>query len=148
MYPNRVWAFLFALIGASALYFGIKASYHLYLYQTETASTTALTTTWTLDEPSNAHYVPQGSYTYVVDGITYSATSDLPRQIYRNRWAAEEDIASYDQKQWSVWYDPAHPSRSTLQKFFPIKECLSTALVLAILGYLIWLKTYVNRTRF
>ncbi len=145
MYSNKVWFLLIGIIGASALFFGAKTAVKLYYYYTETTSTAATSTEWTLQEVSRTRYLPVGHYTYVVSDVTYSGMTELS-QAYRNRWAAEEDLATYPQRTWKVWYDPDSPARSTLQKNFPIKESFSTLVLIAILTYLLWLGTYVNRT--
>ena len=146
MYANKAWLLLVAIVGASALFFGGKAAYKLYFYYTETASTQTLSTAWTLEEASRTRFLPTARYTYAVDGLSYSGETQFSSQVYRNKWAAEEDLATYPEKSWTVWYNPNHPARSTLQKSFPVKESFSTALLLAIFGYLIWLGLYVNRT--
>ena len=85
-------------------------------------------------------------YTYTANGLTHNGETEFYNQVYRNKWVAEDDLAAYPQKTWKVWYDPSHPERSTLQKNLPVKESLSTLLLLTILGYLIALGNYVNRT--
>ncbi len=146
MHANRVWLLLILIIGASALFFGLKTSYKLYLYYTETTYTIALSTKWSLEELSRTRYIPTAHYTYSVNDTLYSGETELSSQVYRNRWSAEEDLATYPGRTWRVWYNPHHPTYSTLQKRFPIKESFSTALLIAILGYLIWLGFYVDRT--
>lgn len=146
MYGHRVLLLLILFVGLGTLFFGVQASYKLYRYYTETTYTVAQSTEWSLQEYSRTRFIPKARYQYVIRDTSYTGETELTGQVYRNRWAAEEDLATYPQKVWKVWYDPSHPERSTLQKSFPFKATLSTALLICILGYLIWLSSYVKRT--
>ncbi len=137
MYTNRVWLLLLAIVGASTLFYGAKTGYKLYCYYSESTYTVTQTTEWVLVERSRTRFFPRARYTYLINGVTYSGETELSSRVYRNKWAGEEDLASYPQKPWKVWYSPARPYHSTLQKNFPLKDTLSTTLLIVILGYLI-----------
>jgi hypothetical protein len=86
----------------------------------------------------------QGHYHYQFKGQAYIQTEVLPER-YLNLWAAKEAAARLSAKSWQVWINPAAPLDSTLQKKFPLKESLYTALLWILLLYFIGLGYYAAR---
>jgi hypothetical protein len=75
----------------------------------------------------------------------YSGASVLTDEPFRNRWGAQEAITQYAAKEWRVWFDHKDPDYSSLQKKFPLKECVSAIFLWGLLLYFLWLGFYVAK---
>ena len=145
--PRYFWPVVFAPFALAALCFSWSAGRELYTYRVLTAQTKAQSVQWAVVELSDERYVLQGNYIFRVDGIEHagSTTFDHP---YRNAWAANKAMPEYANKQWEVWYSPKNLLYSSLQKNFPLKECVSAIILWGLLVYFIGLKLYCSKNDF
>lgn len=133
------------VISIIALWFSCRAFLGIYRYFVLNSETLSSQVEWSVKELSDEKYVLHGKYVYLVNGESYTSETTLSHFPYRNHGAAERVIPEYAAKQWSIWYSPHNPAFSTLEKKFPIKECVSSVLLWSIMIYFICLKNYVAK---
>ncbi|MBA3815852.1 MAG: DUF3592 domain-containing protein [Parachlamydiaceae bacterium] len=145
MHKNTIYrAFLLAVILVTLWYSGI-AIYRYYNYGRLTAQASLTSSEWQIQEVAEDEFYLEATYKFSVRQQVYAGRTSWPREFYRNRWAAEKDIP-YVQKHHSVvWYQPSNPTHSSLQKKFPLKECLSAIVLWGLLLYFTWLGFYITR---
>ena len=147
MHKNLWWqAFLIAVF-LIVLWYSGTALYRTYNYSRLTAKTTPTSIKWDVLELSDDEFVMEGNYTFEVKGKTFEGNTPLKNSIYKNRWAVEEDLPKMDKVKWGVWYNPSNPDYSSLQKKFPVKECLSAVFMWVLFLYFLWLGFYVSKFR-
>lgn len=141
-----VWQAVFCLMMLVALWFSLTALYRVYVYARLNSSAPATVVAWSVEELSSDHYALHAKYTFSVQGHLYEGETTLDEEKgYRNSWAAEKAIPEHAAMTWTAWYSPSNPKYSSLQKTFPLKECLSSLVLWGILIYFIGLKYYVMR---
>lgn len=130
---------------AVVLSYTAVALYRYYNYSILTAKTEATSTKWTIQEKADDEFLLVSHYQFDVNGKIVVGETVFKDEVYRNSWAAEQDIAKYTLRKWDVWYSPRNPDDSTLQKNFPLKEVLSAGFLWCLLLYFLWLGYYVSR---
>lgn len=155
MHNNPVFLTFLAFLGLIVIGYGAVALYKYYRYTILTASAPAVIEKWSIEAdlrqwPMNLlfedAYRVQADYSFVTDQIKYEGKT-IFREKYRNTWAAEQSQKKMEQENWIVWYQPGNAHYSTLQKNFPLKECVSAGVLAALLLYFIWLGSYVTKYR-
>lgn len=145
---SRLWKIFNILFAVAALLFTGKSLHKLYLYNLFNTQTYASSTNWSIKEISkDEQYALQANYSFVIGGTTYSGEDIIYVPPYRNAWAAEQGIKENTSKRLAVWYYSQDPKYSSLQKYFPIKECLSTLVIWGLLFYFIGLRTYTAKLK-
>jgi len=99
---------------------------------------------WSITSLSDNSFVLLADYSFRLKGGSYQGKTRWQEE-YLNQWAAEEAVTRLEKTALSVWYDPSSPERSSLQKLFPLKSSLYTALLWALGIYFLGLAYYVNR---
>jgi hypothetical protein len=145
MHKNPLWLTFLGIVTLAMFWFAGKGLYHLYIYDTLSASTIVNVTDWSVKEVATDRYAPYAHYSFSVGEKEYKGEDALDYPIYRNAVSMERELPNLSLKSWKGWYNPADPSRSALQKHFPLRELISAALVFGLLLYFIWLGYYVNR---
>jgi hypothetical protein len=144
-HKNRLWlAFLGILFLIVAWYMGI-AFYQLYRYSHLTAKTELSEITWSIKPLSEEEFVPDAKYAFHVDGKIFHGETTLKKKTFKNKWAAEQSLAELTKEFRVVWYSPSNLNNSSLQKKFPLKECLSSAALWGLFVYFLWLGVYVTK---
>ncbi len=139
MHKNPAWLAFLAVVGLCTLWYTVTAVLAVQQYLAESATAMATERHWTIEEVDSDFFLPHLSYHYHVGNAVYNGKTTLPRPAARNAEGAQDLIRSLEKEPWTVWYDPSHPERSSLQKSLPIKECLSAATLLGVFVYLVWL---------
>jgi hypothetical protein len=150
MYKNPFWILFLAFLSLVTAWYVGRAFYLVYEYSVLQRNVPAKTIEWRVDELSDEQFVPEAAYTYEVDGKTYEGKGLWTEQIYRNAYAAQLAIMAFKQspkRSWTIWFDPTEITHSSLQKTFPIKECIYAGLLSGILLYFIGLGYYVSRQK-
>jgi len=124
------------------LWFSGKAAVRLYSYYTLTAHASLSRMDWSIREISSDHYAVEAHYEFLANEAVEKGDVSFDEPPFRNTYAAEVGIKAYEAQNWTVWYNPNHPSNSSLQKKFPYKECISAALLWVLLFYFVWLGHY------
>lgn len=145
MHKNPIWLIFLASVGILVMWFSGALLYKLYNYSVLTASTQTVELQWSVKEISDESYILEARYSYVVKGEKKRGAASLYDMPYWNAWAAEKAIAEFSSKPWKVWYSPSNSDYSTLQKKFPLKECISTGVLWLLFIYFTWLGFYVAR---
>ncbi len=146
MHNNFLWqAFLVVVLLVTLAYSGI-ALYHYYAYSHLTAQTDDISAMhWQIQEKSDTAFVVKADYTFTIQQQAFEGSTAWTKEPYLNRYAAEQAIKLMTGEHWQVWYDQHNPHRSSLQKQFPIKECLSALFLWVLLLYFVWLGYYVAK---
>lgn len=146
MHKNLLWqAFLTVVLLVALGYSGI-ALYHYYAYARLTVHTTSITSMqWQIQEKADDEYILKTDYVFNVGEQAFQGSTLWPREPYRNRYAAEQIIKARSGEHWQVWYDEKDPRHSSLEKHFPLKECLSAIFLWGLLFYFVWLGYYVAK---
>ena len=145
MHKNYIWLAFLALTTGAVGWYTIKALYLLYLYAALNAQAPADNVLWGVEQIKNEKFVLKARYNFVAKGEKYAGETLFKNDLYWNHWAAEESIKVYEQKDWVVWYASTNPQYSTLQKNFPLKECISSAILWTLLFYFFGLGYYTAR---
>lgn len=145
MHKNKFWLALLFVIMSVMLWYGGLASYKLYDYYTLSEKSTAVIAKWSVKKLNGEDFRVHAVYTYNVDGKIHSGETTFTDEKFLNPRAAERAIPDYANKKWIVSYQPKKEHHSTLQKKLPLKECISAAVLLALLIYFVSLGFYVTR---
>lgn len=156
MHKNSLWlSFLGALLLLVTI-FGSISFYKVWDYTRLDAITSAEKIDWSIVELKRHSlfeligfgdelFTLRGEYSFRVGENIFLGSTTLTEPLFRNLYAVEEELISIRTKPAKVWYDSSNPSYSSLQKKFPFKECLSTAIMLGLLLYFIWIGYKVGR---
>lgn len=146
MHKNVLWKAFLAAIFVTTLWFTIVAVYRYQDYKNLKEQVPVTEIQWKVIEESSESFTLQAYYRYAIDDKFFKGSSPW-KEIYRNNWAAEQDIKEFSKIQWKVWIDPAHPDHSSLQKKFPLKECISSIVLWGIFLYFLILGFYVGKIK-
>jgi hypothetical protein len=148
VHKNVFWrAFLLVVTLTTLIYSGIATyRYHAYLSLSAKQPLTG-PISWDVEEKSSEDFILISNYTYQVNGLSYSGETKWSDTPYRNGWAAQQAIEVSAKESFTVWYDPSDPSYSSLQKHFPLKECVYAVFLWGLLLYFVWLGYYAGSYR-
>jgi hypothetical protein len=147
MHKNPYWLAFLGIVAVATAWYGYGAIRSVQDYVALSAETAAFATNWSYEEVTSDTYQPRVVYHYRVGDGIYSGEALLPHPKSRNPGSAEEMVHSLSEQQWTVWYAPSYPNRSSLQKSLPVQECLSAITLLGVFTYLIWLGYSVGMAR-
>lgn len=146
MNPNLYWRLFLALIGCCVIGYTGVTLYRIYHYVTLSERVPAKVFEWTVKERSSGDdYRVYGRYTFSFKEREAQGESVVESDKFLNPWSAKQAIPQYQARSWEVWVNPRNIHDSALQKYFPLKECISTVTLWGILLYFIWLGFYVNK---
>lgn len=144
MNKNPVLLSLLSLIFAAMLWYGIPAAYHLHEYYSLTKTTEPTDIKWFVDEISSEDFRVGATYSYIVDAATHQGETIFNDMTFRNPSTADDELKVKATKTQVVFYDPQNADHSSLQKKFPTKECVSTAVLFLIFLYFALLGIYTS----
>jgi hypothetical protein len=145
-HKNWFWQLFLMAIGAIVLWYTGSAAYGLYQYHRLNREMQAHSVQWAVKKEADDAYFLIAKYQFsplqnsLVEGETI-----FKFPIFWNAWAAEKAIPEYAAKSWLVYYVGNNPSISSLQKNFPLKECISATVLWGILIYFLWLDRYISK---
>lgn len=148
MHQNRIWQAFLIIITLVVLWFSMMTLHKVYKYIKLSAHTPAQEVFWSIKEVSDERFLIEGHYTFLVNKKKIQGVSLLSDSLFRHSWAAEQAIPEYIKKEWMVWYSPRDLEYSSLQKNFPLKECISMVLLWGVLAYFIGLGYYIAGLNF
>lgn len=148
MHKNIFWLCFLGVIAACTLGYTSFTAYQLWGYAAYSQEVEPQELLFNV-VLRNGEFYTVAHYSYVYQGKQIKSHSELAGSDL-NRWAAEKKIknlqtGSLQKRLPQAWINPRKPHDSTLQKNFPIKECISTTLLWGIFGYFLWLGFYVAR---
>lgn len=144
MHKNPIWLTLLVITCLTTAWMTSKTYFSMRRYLALNESTIATKMEWSYETRSDEEFVPEGHYYFQYNGKTYEGISLLRNTVLLNESAAEDAIQHLSKKQFKIWFNPTNPKESSLHKSFPLKECLSTAILWGILLYFIGLGYYVG----
>ncbi len=100
------------------------------------------TVKWSIHERDEEAYLYHVSYTYRLGDDAYENRYLFKKPVFINLLGAEHDLASFSAEVKSAWVSGQNPSYSSLQKTFPVKESISTAILWLIFIYFALLGKY------
>lgn len=143
MHKNFVWLCFLSLATGAVGWFTLKALYMVYLYISLNATAPVEDLKWGVEQLSADQFVMKADYTFIAKEKQYSGETLFKDDIYWNPWVAEDALKVYSQKDWTVWYSSGNPQYSSLQKKFPLRECISAGVLWILLFYFLGLGYYV-----
>ena len=126
---------ILSLVIGAFLWFSLQAGYGMWRYSRLSALVPVEIQKWSVEQAS-AKFLLAASYTYVVEGQSYTGKTIFYEPAFLNSLSAEAQRAKWAEYQYQAWYNPTSPGDSSLQKLFPYKRGAYALLVLCILGYL------------
>lgn len=141
---NPVWLSLLGLNFAAILWFGIPLSFHLYDYYALTETTKPSDLKWFVEKQGSEDFRVGANYSYLVNTISYEGETIFNDMTFRNPSSADDQLKLKASQTHLVFYDPQNVNHSSLQKKFPTKECVSTAVLFLILLYFVLLGIYTS----
>lgn len=145
MHKNPYWLGFLTFIALVVVGYTAFAGVDFYRYWALSKKTEPVAVEWFVKELSPEAFIPVAHYRYKVAGHEYRGRTFFNKRPHLNRLAAEEAIKRLKLEQKRVWYRPDTPGRSTMQKNFPIKKAVYTAILWALLIYFIWLGYHVKK---
>jgi len=145
MHKNILWLTFLGIVGVVTLWFTGVATYRYYEYTDLNSHTTTSSVEWLIKEHTEDNYTLEAYYQFKANNHLFKGVSHFADESHLNRWAAEQMIKSNSSHLWTVWYAQNNPDHSSLQKNFPIKECLSAIFLIGLFLYFLWLGFYVAR---
>lgn len=145
MYKNQVWYALLTTIFLAAIWYSIDSGYSLYQYSTKSSTAPPQNIQWSVKAKASDYYIIVADYSYKVQGKPIEGRSVFDAKGFKNIPAANHAIEVFSKKKWTVWFSPKNPQNSTINRFFPLKSCIYTAILWAILFYFFWLGIYIKK---
>lgn len=148
-WPGRIFIGLLLILTLGYTYYsGSK----WIRYATLTHRVPVTTVYWSMHSFDHDTFAAQADYEFRFNHILYKGRTLWDHgERYRNPWALEGPLETLSNQKWKVWFDPANPNHSSLQKKFPVKECVSTAILWLLMSYFIVLgmrgKTHANNNK-
>lgn len=146
MHKNIYWLSFFILISVCVLSYTGYTVFALYQYQRLTDQVPVSHIEWSTVELGEEKFAPQAAYQFFLGGRSYTKHHTW-QEHYLNAWAANEAKNQLALKRWKAWVDPSHPDYSSLQKTFPIKECISAIVLWGLWSYFFFIGQYVSTYR-
>lgn len=145
MKHKQIFVAFLACIGLVVLWFSFNSSYKVYQWVTQTKSTKPLKIEWDIEQQASDRYMIVAAYTFKDKGKEVFGQTEFHSKKYKSIETAKHFIDEYSHNNWVIWYSPSQPQNSTINRFFPLKSCLYTAIVWCIFLYFIWLSYYVGK---
>jgi Protein of unknown function (DUF3592) len=144
MLSKRFWTIFLTVLGLVALWYGSVMLYRVFEWNRLRAQPVLTKVLWTVQEQSSERFVLKADYSFEVDGKVYSGTHLFKDSPYRNAWGAEHALIAYQNQSWHAWFDPSNPTHSSLEKRFPLKDCVYAITLLGIFLYFLFLSRWIE----
>lgn len=145
MHKNHSWLAFLSVIAFVVLGYSAHTLWQVYQHEQLTEQTKPTEIEWSVWSKSSDQFYLHANYTSKVNGKSWKGKTTLTQPLFRNRMAAQQAIPKHAEKPWSIWYSPSSPKHSSLQKKFPLQECISAGVLWTVLIYFTWLGYYVGK---
>lgn len=142
---NRLSKALILISSIAAIWFSFFFVRDTHAYLRADQRSRAAIYSWEVKEKSGSEYLLYAQYSFDYKGVKYESSTLFKQPIFLNRPSAEKAILDLQDKPWSVWLDPANPSFSTLQRYFPFQEGIKAALCVLVTIYFVFLRVTSRR---
>lgn len=155
VHRNSLFSGFLVVLAIAALAYSVIALYKYYNYIRLNDEATPSSIEWSVHVekkiwPFNLFwddtYRIQGDYNFEAEDKMWHGTTQF-KEKYLNEWAAKKAIEANKEKSRRIWYNGNKKNHSTLQKKFPLKECVSAGVLWALFLYFLWLGFYVANYR-
>ncbi len=143
---KKIWKGLFFLLLLCALFIGVQLGRELKKFFILRAKTKVELDSWKAVEVEPDHFSPAVSYQFAVGDQTFSGEYFFERTVFPNEAACLAKVERFEKLPWDVYFSPGNPEVASLQKNFPFKKSVHMLLVLAVLGYFVWFRGYLQNT--
>lgn len=140
----KLWVALIAISSAVAILFVSIAAKETWKYFSLNSSTSAEILEWNVTEVSSSRYALEANYRYQVGSVFHTCKRSLDSPRFLNRYAAENQIKSWQRKSWRVWYNERDPSHSFLERNFPRKQLFHALLTFGVAAYFYFSRHLLN----
>lgn len=141
---NKWFLSLLALFFGVFLWYGSITAYKLYLFYSIDSKIKPVSITWKIEQKSEEKFLIWANYSFKVKEKIYQGSDQLEEGPYRNLYAAEKSKTQAEQNKWVILYSQNNPEINTLERNFPYKESLYTAIMVFLILYFIGLATYTE----
>lgn len=148
MKPNWIWYVFLSVI--ASLIIGYTAFFlaKAYDYVLLTKQVPASSVNWSVYSRDEDVFAAQADYTFSFEGKQYAGRTIWDDgERYPNPYALEKLMNVLSTQEWKVWLNSRNPANSSLQKKFPITECVSTVILWCVFAYFVMLGEYAKRKR-
>ena len=142
---KQIWVAFLSCVLLVVLWFTFNSSYQVYQWATQTRSSRPLELEWGVEQQASDRFVLDASYIFLHKGQKVEGNTIFQNERYRNKSTANHFLNLYKEKEWTVRYSPFQLQNSTINRLFPLKSCIYTAIVWCIMIYFVWLGYYVGK---
>jgi len=140
MHRNPYWLGFLACVFLATLWIGGKTAYQLMNTLNLSKTTAPTSLMLSITKKSSSAFYPTAAYSYEVDGRSYEGRSLLEELKYLRQEPLEHDLNRIrTERNWIVYYNPANPSHSSLERNMPYKNIAYSVIMVGLLGYFVWL---------
>ncbi|ADI39278.1 putative membrane protein [Waddlia chondrophila 2032/99] len=144
MKKKQLWVTFLSCIALVVLWLSFDAGYKTYQWAMQTRSTHPISIEWKIEQQASDRFALSANYIFLHKGQKAEGSTTFQAERYRNREAANHFLNQHKEKEWVVRYSPSQPQNSTINRHFPLKSSIYTAIVWCILIYFIWLKRAIT----
>ncbi|GEM_PF-2434562 len=145
MSTRTVWSLLYIALLSALLYFGVRAGLFYTQYTSSTATTTNQTISFKIRNNWLGIYFLNATYTYEVDGKTYTRRELLSEPQANSRQYLQKLEPELQEKSWTIWYNPHKPSQAFIEKYFPYREIFNSVVIVGLILYFLILQKRYRR---
>lgn len=139
-----IWKGLLLFLGVITLWFSWGTGKSLVEYSRLSHQTDAFIIDWKPLKISDENFTIEAKYTFILAEAQFFGKYTFDKQQFPNLWGVESTIKSLSSKKWKVWYNPSNFEQTSLQKFFPFKDCFYTFILASLLIYFFFLGRYIS----
>ncbi len=146
MHKNVHYIGLLLLLSAFVLWWTYDAIYLTFRYYALSASTTVVITEVNTIKKDEDDYRLEIEYLYIAGENSYKKTQIMPSS-YLNLFAVQKAIDELKNKNLPLYFNPRDPNQASLERVFPLKQCLYAIIMISILCYFIGLGYCIKKNR-
>ncbi len=145
MNKKQLWITFLAGFALIAFWFSLQSGYQIYRWMTQSAKSSPTSINWKIEKKAEGRFILIADYTFSLNGKEINGRTAFPSMAYKNIQTAEYFLSKQMKTPVTIRYSSSQPKNSTINRFFPLKSCIYTAIVWSILFYFIWLGYYTAR---
>lgn len=129
-----------------AIGFLSKAGYKVSQYFSLDKTSNALTLDFDISEKAPSSFSLGAFYSFKTEekGVITGYT-ELSKPYFLNLPSAKFAVEEFKKKSWDVFYNQSNPSKNSLQKNFPFKDCIQAILTLGVFVYFLFFRKIVEK---
>lgn len=144
MNRNSICQALMACMAIAVLWFTFDTGYQLYRWVVQTVETIPAHIEWQVHQEAQDRYTLAAQYAFKVKDSTYQGETAFRSKRYKSPETASHFLKQHIQANWKVFYAPDRPQISTINRVFPLKSCVYTAIIWGVMIYFFWLGRVVK----